>query len=632
MALFEPRPIPYGNPVVHHRPSQARRPNGSRVTGDARVAEAIAAFENPVEQGTSKLTSLADAIRRHVEPSMALHLCWSDARPNAALLEIVRQFAGTKPGFTLSSVGIANSQVAIIAAGLVSRLVTAYAGESYPAGAPNPLMQRALSSSAVAIENWSQWTIVARLMAGALGLPFMPTQSLRGSSMADEHMGRDFGTVRSPFGAGEDVPVVAALTPDLALLQGVAADAWGNVVMAAPYGELHWGALAAQRGVIACVEHVVSTAEIRRHPGLVKVPGHAVLAVCHVPFGSHPYGSFNPGLSGLNQYSEDSTFIAECARACRTDAAFDAWLQEWVHGPGSHEGYLAKLGDARLRALREAAEPSHWRKRAEPGWLRPPEGGGWTREEAMIVASARRIAARVRVAGHRTVLAGIGASSLAAWLADDLLRAEGVEAPLLSEIGIYGYAPQPGEPFVFSKANTGTARMLTDVTATLGAMVAGSQGRCLGAIGAALLGRNGDIGSTYDEDGGFIVGSGGANDIASTASEVLVTIRHDKKRLLEKVGYVTSPGHAVRTVVTTRGVLERRAADEPFRLVSVLGRAGEQLEDAVAAAVDGCGWTLDVDPGVCLELDPSAEELDRLRMLDPQRVFLRGRAAVAANK
>lgn len=120
----------------------------------------------------------------------------------------------------------------------------------------------------------------------------------------------------------------------------------------------------------------------------------------------------------------------------------------------------------------------------------------------MIVASARRIAARVRVAGHRTVLAGIGASSLAAWLADDLLRAEGIEAPLLSEIGIYGYALQPGEPFVFSKANTGTARMLTDVTATLGAMVAGSQGRCLGAIGAALLGRNGDIGSTYDEDGG----------------------------------------------------------------------------------------------------------------------------------
>ncbi len=128
------------------------------------------------------------------------------------------------------------------------------------------------------------------------------------------------------------------------------------------------------------------------------------------------------------------------------------------------------------------------------------------------------------------------------------------------------------------------------------------------------------------------MGSGGANDIASAASEVLVTIRHDKKRLLEKVGYVTSPGHAVRTVVTTRGVLERRAADEPFRLVSVLGRVGEQLEDAVAAAVDGCGWTLDVDPGVCLELDPSVEELDRLRMLDPQRVFLRGRAAVAANK
>jgi|GEM_PF-2017122 len=182
---------------------------------------------------------------------MGLHLCWSDARPNGAVLEIVRQFTGSALGFTLSSVGIACTQVALIAAGLVDRLITAYAGESYPAGAPNPLVHDAVASGAVVIENWSQWTIVARLMAGALGVPFMPTRSLLGSGMATELQGAGFALAPNPFGAHEDVAVVAALTPDIAILQGVAADPWGNVVMAAPYGEAHWGALAPKGGVIA---------------------------------------------------------------------------------------------------------------------------------------------------------------------------------------------------------------------------------------------------------------------------------------------------------------------------------------------------------------------------------------------
>ena len=598
---------------------------------DDRFARAIDSFEKPPRTGASKILPLAEAIKRHVRPGMGLHLCWSDARPNAAVLEIVRQFANTRPEFTLSSVGIASTQVALIATGLVERLITAYAGESYPAGAPNPVVQRAIAAGSLVIENWSQWTIVARLMAGALGVPFMPTRSLEGSSMATEHQGVGFAMAPSPFGLHENVPVVAALSPDLAILQGIAADKWGNVVMAAPYGESHWGALAAREGVIACVETIVSTDELRKYAGLVRIPGHAVTAVCHVPFGSHPYGSFNPGFPGVRAYSEDAGFIADCARACRTDATFQDWLQDWVYGLTSHNAYLAKLGEERLQLLHTAAEPTHWRSRAHAGWLRPPVNDGWTSEEAMIVCSAHRIAARVQAGAHQTVLAGIGASSLAAWLANDILLQAGSDIPLLSEIGIYGYIPQPGEPFVFSKANTGTARMLTDVSATLGTIVSGAQGRCLGAVGAALLGRNGDIGSTYGDDGGFIVGSGGANDIASSAVEILVTVRHDTKRLVERVGYVTSPGHAVRTVVTDRGVLERSSTSEPFRLVSVLSRPGETLHEAVAAAVDGCGWPLDVALDVTVEPDPETDLLDRLRLLDPDRVFLRGVTRRAAS-
>ena len=88
--------------------------------------------------------------------------------------------------------------------------------------------------------------------------------------------------------------------------------------------------------------------------------------------------------------------------------------------------------------------------------------------EAMIVISARRIAGAGPRGGFETVLAGIGASNVACWLAERMLTEEGADVALISEIGIYGYAPRPGEPFVFSNRNIATARQLADVSVTLG--------------------------------------------------------------------------------------------------------------------------------------------------------------------
>jgi len=583
-------------------------------------------FDLPPDQGRAKTMALADAVRRFVRPGMALHVCWSQARPNAALLELVRQFAGRDPKFTLSCVGFANSQVALVAAGLVARLVTAYAGESYPAGGVNPLFQRAIDSGAVAIENWSQWTIVARLMAGALGLPFLPTRSLAGSDLAREHEGRGFAMVDDPFGGGR-TGVIAPLRPDLAIVQGVAADAFGNVIMSPPYGEGQWGALAAREGVIACVERIVPTAEIRRYSSLVRIPGHAVVAVCRAPFGSHPYGSYSGGFAAAPSYVEDAAFIAEVAAASRDPAAFRAWLDEWVLGVADHEAYLARLGTARLDALVAGADPERWR--SELAAIDGVDDPGWSPEEAMIVVSARRMAARVREAGHRVVLAGIGASNLAGWLAERKLAAEGIDVALMSEIGIYGYAPRPGEPFVFSTRNIATARLLTDVSVTLGTLVSGADNRCLGALGAALVDRRGNIATTRDNRGRFIVGSGGGNDIASAAREVLVTVKHGSNRLVDTVAHVTSPGDAVRTIVTTRAVLARAAADQEFALVAVIPQPGETLAAAIEQARGGCGWPLAVADDIAAELPPSAEDLAFLRLCDPRRTFLGAPAAAA---
>lgn len=575
-------------------------------------------FDLRRDDGSSKVRSLRDAIARFVEPGQTVHVAYSDARPNAAQFELVRRFAGSDAGLTLVTAGLVNAQHALVETGVVSRLVASFAGENFPVARPNPAFQRAVADGRVVIENWSLWTLTARLMAGALGLGFMPVRSLAGSSLADDLVGR--GYLEIP--ASGDVPATSAVTPlrpDVVLLQGVAADRHGNVVMAPPYGEAYWGALAARRGVIACVETVVDTQTIRDLGPLVQVPGHRVLSVSEVPFGSHPYGAFSSGMAGVASYREDEAFIEDAYRASHSAEGFRQWIEEWLLAPESHAAYLAKLGEDRLTSLRARAEPEAWRQEFRTGWARGDADA--SRQEAVVVTAARHLTRRVRDERFQTVLAGVGLSNLAAWLAVSDLKRQNVDVELAAEIGMFGYDPRPGDPFIFSRWNVPTCKMLTDVTGVLGAIVGGPGTRCIGVVGAGQVDGDGNLNSTYLPDGTFLVGSGGANDITTTAEEVLVTVDHRPGRLVQTLPYVTCPGHRVRTLVTTLGVFERRPGG--FWLTRYLPTAGGSARDAVERIRSRTGWDFQVAGELSQEPSATTAELAAARLFDPQRVFLR---------
>ena len=71
----------------------------------------------------SKVMPLAEAVRTFVRPGMSLYFGGAWAFPNAAMFEIVRQFVGRDPGFTLilSTAGAASAGP-FLAAGLARRL------------------------------------------------------------------------------------------------------------------------------------------------------------------------------------------------------------------------------------------------------------------------------------------------------------------------------------------------------------------------------------------------------------------------------------------------------------------------------------------------------------------------------
>jgi acyl CoA:acetate/3-ketoacid CoA transferase alpha subunit/acyl CoA:acetate/3-ketoacid CoA transferase beta subunit len=574
----------------------------------------------PSVEGPDKTLPLAELVRRHVRPGTTLHLSTAHVRANALVYELCRQWWGRDPRFTVVALGLTGAWLSLVQGGLARRLITSFCGESYPGPSPSPLVEAAWRDGRLDIQNWSILTLPLRLLAGAMGLPFLPTRSLLGSSMEEANAG-DLAVADDPFGDGGRVALVRALVPDLSLVHGLVADRAGNTLLPAPVGEGVYGALAAREGALVTVERIVPTEVIRRYAGFVRLPGAYVRGVAEAPLGGHPGGMASP-LAEAPGYAEDYAFARVQREAFATPATAEAWVREWVLGCATPADFLERLGRDRVEALRAGAMPDAWRR--ELTALAPglPATDAWTAEEMLAVAASRRVAARVRAAGFTTLLAGIGVSNLAAWLAADRLREAGVPVELAAEIGMVGYVPRPGDPFIFATRNLPTAKSLSDVFTVIGQLVAGRFNRCLGVLGAGQVDRAGNLNSTLIPGARYLTGSGGANDVASAAAEVLVAAWQDRRRFVDKVPYVTAPGRAVRTVVSQLAVFEKSDAHGELEVTAYQPAAGPTADDAVRAIRAACGWEVRVAPGLAAEPPPAAGELTLLRVFDPRRQFL----------
>ena len=68
-----------------------------------------------------------------------------------------------------------------------------------------------------------------------------------------------------------------------------------------------------------------------------------------------------------------------------------------------------------------------------------------------------------------------------------------------------------------------------------------------GFIGAGQLDQYGNVNTSYIGDPDHpkvrLPGSGGANDIVSSCREVMIMTRHEQRRFVERVDFITSPGY-----------------------------------------------------------------------------------------
>ena len=164
--------------------------------------------------------------------------------------------------------------------------------------------------------------------------------------------------------------------------------------------------------------------------------------------------------------------------------------------------------------------------------------GTWTREELLAVAASRLLE------DGKVVFAGVGTPLVASVLA------RATHAPRLTivvEGGAIGPEVKGGELPISTNemAAARHAMMLTGITDTF--LFAQRGFFDYGFLGLAQIDPYGNINTSLLGPGERpkvrLPGSGGANDIASLCREVFIVTVHEPRRFVERLDFLTSPGH-----------------------------------------------------------------------------------------
>ena len=297
---------------------------------------------------TSKLTSLTDAIRQHVHDGDLVYASgFTHLIPFAAGHEIIRQglrdlvLARATPDLLYDQ---------MVAAGCARKVIFSYMGN--PGVGSLRRMREALEAGELEWEEYSHFSMISRLQAGASGLPFMPMKQTGATDL--ESQNPNFRRVADPY-TGEEVVVVPPLIPDVAIVHVQRADVNGNAQVWGILGEQRLAAFAAKK-VILTVEEIVDEAVIRSDPNRTLIPGLVVDAVCHVPYCAHP--SYTQGY-----HDRDNDFYLAWDEISKTAESVQAYLEEWVYGLPDRAAYWEKLGPEvhkRLQAGQRLSEPVNY--------------------------------------------------------------------------------------------------------------------------------------------------------------------------------------------------------------------------------------------------------------------------------
>ena len=249
----------------------------------------------------------------------------------------------------------------------------------------------------------------------------------------------------------------------------------------------------------------------------------------------------------------------------------------------------------------------------------------YSASEMMIAVAARMLK------GARTVFVGVGLPNIACNVARVTVAPD---MELIYESGVYGARPERlplsiGDPTLVSGAVSVVSmadlfglylqRGLVEI-----ALLGGAQIDKYGNLNSSVIGD-------YAKPKTRLPGSGGACEIATNAQRTFMIMRLKRRAFVEKLDFITSPGHlsggdsrsrlglpgkGPEIVITDRAILNFDNADREMQLSALYPGISEK--DVRAET----GWDLRRAPMIEEVSPPSPEELRLIRQeLDPNGMY-----------
>ena len=299
---------------------------------------------------SDKIMPMSEAVDKFVKDGDTVAIAnFISPLPNAAVHEIIRQGRRRLTAVLASSI----LELDVLAgSGCVSKVIYAYhtrlrAGER--------AFDWATREYGIEVEDYTNYTMCAMYMAGAMNLPFFPAKSsVLMTDLYRKGGDKKFKVIDNPFNPGEDVVLVPAVNPDVALVHAQRVDRKGNAQTWGATGTTKHAALSAKR-IIVSAEELVPDEVVARSPNNTLIPGFRVDAICIEPWGSHP-------AECLGYYDADYNSFALFLTMSATKEGFKGWMDEWILQCRDRtkyvEHYADKFGVGALQRLRAKSYPS----------------------------------------------------------------------------------------------------------------------------------------------------------------------------------------------------------------------------------------------------------------------------------
>ncbi|MBI4560842.1 MAG: CoA transferase subunit A [Candidatus Rokubacteria bacterium] len=253
--------------------------------------------------------------------------------PLVLIREIIRQ--GRRDLWYCAKFTLMESTL-LVAAGACARIDVGFMGLG-------DSLNRAVEEGRVKVSEWTNGSLTLRHLAGAMGVPFLPTRALLGSDTL-RYSGAK--VVRDPF-SNAPIALVPALNPDVGLIHVHQADIYGNARCFGP-GVSPLETAMASRKVVISTDEIVDHDDIRKDPAKTTIPYYMVDAVVYAPFGAYP-----GGLPGV--YEMDLEHFTQYT-ALERQGNLKNYLDTYIYSVASDLEMLEKrVGLARLNELRRRA-------------------------------------------------------------------------------------------------------------------------------------------------------------------------------------------------------------------------------------------------------------------------------------